>query len=117
MEEYNAELSDDSPPIFDTAAAPVKHKDNQLALLMKDMEVKAGTSHYEDDLMSFVTSQPIIIDCTPLQWWCRLEQRQRCPRLSRMAIAILSSQKGLSLALAGHAHGIGYGSHVLISRW
>jgi hypothetical protein len=90
MEEYNVELPDDSPPIFDTAAAPVKHKDNQLALLMKDMEVKADISQYEDDFMSFVTSQPIIIDCTPLQWWCRLEQRQRSPRLSRMAIAILS---------------------------
>jgi hypothetical protein len=55
---------------------------------MKDMEVKAGVSYYEDDFMSFTTLQPIAIDCTPLQWWCRLEQRQRYPRLSRIAIAI-----------------------------
>ncbi|ENH65032.1 Putative AC9 transposase [Fusarium oxysporum f. sp. cubense race 1] len=34
--------------------------------------------------------QPIEIDSTPLQWWCASEQRRRYPRLSRMAIAILS---------------------------
>jgi hypothetical protein len=46
MEEYNVELPDNPPAVFDTPAAPVKHKDNQLALLMKYMEVKAGVSHY-----------------------------------------------------------------------
>ncbi|EGU72823.1 hypothetical protein FOXB_16667, partial [Fusarium oxysporum f. sp. conglutinans Fo5176] len=32
----------------------------------------------------------IKIDCKPLEWWCRIEQRRQFPRLSRMAIDILS---------------------------
>lgn len=56
------------------SAAPARHKDNELALLD------------EDSFMSFITSSPIAIDCTSLGWWCRLEQRQRYPRLSGMVI-------------------------------
>lgn len=89
-EEYNVDLPNNHHAVPEPVVAPIKHKDNQLALLMKDIEVKAAISRDEDSFMSFITSQPIAIDYTPLQWWCRLEQRQQYPRLSRMAIAILS---------------------------
>ena len=43
-----------------------------------------------DDLSLFYNAEPIEIDCTPLAWWCRSEQLAHYPRLSRMAIDILS---------------------------
>jgi hypothetical protein len=70
---------------------PVRHKDNQLALLMKDVEVKTTVSRNEDNFMGFITSSPMAINCTPLEWWCRFEQRKRYPRLSGMAITVLLS--------------------------
>jgi hypothetical protein len=39
---------------------------------------------------SFITQTPNMIDCSPLAWWLREEQQQRYPRLSKMAIDILS---------------------------
>jgi hypothetical protein len=47
-----------------------------------------STDH--DDFMVFIETSPFEIDCKPLEWWCRIEQRSRYPRLSRMAITILS---------------------------
>ena len=46
----------------------------------------------EDDLTSFINEPAIKLPkgMTPLQWWCREEQRIRYPRLSRMAIDMLS---------------------------
>ncbi|KAH7064968.1 hypothetical protein B0J12DRAFT_734358 [Macrophomina phaseolina] len=61
-EEYNVGLPNDHPAVPEPVVAPIKHKDNQLALLMKDMEVKAAISRDEDSFMSFITSQPIAID-------------------------------------------------------
>jgi hypothetical protein len=43
-----------------------------------------------DEYKSFITQTPIAIDCSPLTWWLREEQSQRYPRLSKMAIDILS---------------------------
>ena len=43
-----------------------------------------------DEFEHFITADPIKIDCTPLEWWCRYEQRQAFPALSQMAIDILS---------------------------
>lgn len=41
--------------------------------------------------MAFIEAEPIDIDdLTPLEWWYGSEQRRRYPRLSQMAIAILS---------------------------
>jgi hypothetical protein len=62
----------------------VKHKDKKPALLIEYMEVRAGVLQYEDD-----PCQPIVLVCTLLQWWCTLEQRQPCSRLSCIAITIL----------------------------
>lgn len=43
-----------------------------------------------DEFERFVSGKPIKISCSPLAWWCREEQRIEYPRLSRMAINILS---------------------------
>jgi hypothetical protein len=43
-----------------------------------------------DDLKDFADSLVLQINCSPLEWWCRSEQRQRYPGLSHMAISILS---------------------------
>ena len=66
-------------------------KDNQLERLFQKAEVrKKAINTNLDDLNAFIAGDPIQIDCTPLQWWCRLEQRTQYPRLSQMAIDILS---------------------------
>jgi hypothetical protein len=46
----------------------------------------------EDDLAAFINEPAIKLPkgVTPLQWWCREEQRMRYPQLSRMAIDMLS---------------------------
>jgi hypothetical protein len=69
---------------------PVKHKDNQLDQLLRSMEVKTTVAIDRDCFETFVEAVPTQIDCTPLEWWCRIEQRRLHPRLSRMAIDILS---------------------------
>ncbi|KAM5529104.1 hypothetical protein FOXYSP1_16948 [Fusarium oxysporum f. sp. phaseoli] len=51
---------------------------------------KDAISTDSDNLDSFINALPLEIDCTPLEWWSRLEQRAQYPRLSRMAIDILS---------------------------
>lgn len=43
-----------------------------------------------DEYEAYTSQTPIPIDCSPLTWWLRDEQRERYPRLSKMAIDILS---------------------------
>lgn len=46
-----------------------------------------------DDFYRFINMEPIDLDgvkLTPLEWWCQPTQRRSYPRLSRMAITILS---------------------------
>ena len=44
-----------------------------------------------DDLLVFIEQENIDIgDHSPLEWWCLSEQRQRYPRLHRMAIDIFT---------------------------
>ncbi len=66
-QEYNVQLHDDVSTVTKPVAKPVRHKDNQLALLMKDVEVKTTISRTEDNFMGFITSSPIAIGCTPLE--------------------------------------------------
>lgn len=51
---------------------------------------KTTVSTDNDDFESFIHRDAILIDCTALEWWCQLAQRSRYPRLSQMAIDILS---------------------------
>lgn len=80
----------DHPVVSEPMPPPPKPQDNQLQLLMKDMEVVKPDLEIEDDFRIFVELPTFRIDCTPLQWWCRSEQRRQYPKLSRMAISILS---------------------------
>lgn len=70
---------------------PSKKHGTELDKLMKDMDVTTEEeSQDKDDFVAFTESTAVRIDCTPLEWWCRAEKRKNCPRLSRMAITILS---------------------------
>ncbi|KAG6989956.1 hypothetical protein FOFC_14091 [Fusarium oxysporum] len=89
-EEYNIELPTKPPAAPSAVADIVEHESNKLAQLARNMKVKTAVLRSEDYFVTFITAQPIEIDSTPLQWWCASEQRSRYPRLSRMAIAILS---------------------------
>jgi hypothetical protein len=73
----------------DTPVAPGKPP-SQLQLLLQEMEVETAVSTDSDNLEAFINAPAIKIDCEPLEWWCRTEQRRQFPRLSRMAIDILS---------------------------
>ena len=68
-----------------------KRPRNKLDGLKDSLRVKRVAVNSGDDFRSFAEGEPIDIgDSTPLEWWCRPEQRARYPQLSRMAIAILS---------------------------
>jgi hypothetical protein len=63
---------------------------NELDRLVSEISVVTTGSTDHDDFMVFIEALPFEIDCKPLEWWCRIEQRSRYPKLSRMAITILS---------------------------
>jgi hypothetical protein len=63
---------------------------NELDRLLSEIAVKTAISDDADDFVAFITAPPIKISCTPLEWWCRSDQRSRYPRLHQMAIAVLS---------------------------
>jgi hypothetical protein len=48
------------------------------------------TGGIDNDLHFFINDRPIRNTSTPLEWWCTTAQIKRYPRLSRMAIDILS---------------------------
>ncbi|KAG7409403.1 Zinc finger BED domain-containing protein DAYSLEEPER [Fusarium oxysporum f. sp. rapae] len=89
MTEYQG-LAISKEPERRPAPLPSK-KDGQLSFLFRSIEVKQkAISTDSDNLDSFINALPLEIDCTPLEWWSRLEQRAQYPRLGRMAIDILS---------------------------
>ena len=59
-------------------------------LLARELDVVGAAMYDLNEYTSFITQTPIAIDCSPLTWWLREEQRQRYPCLSKMAIDILS---------------------------
>lgn len=63
---------------------------NEMERLRQEIAVVADISADDDDFMRFINTTPYRINCTPLEWWCRIEQRRQYPRLHLMAIAILS---------------------------
>ena len=61
--------------------------------MLDDLEVDtAQQPTNEEDLLEFITGKVKVLpkDVTPLERWCRLEQRERYPRLPKMAIDIFS---------------------------
>jgi hypothetical protein len=92
-EAFKAALVLEGPPTPSSMPPPAKPSRNrgaELDLLMKDMEVVPADLRDEDDFRTFVESSPFRVDCRPLEWWSRSEQKSRYPRLYRMAMAILS---------------------------
>jgi hypothetical protein len=69
-----------------------KEKDNrelsEFEKLVQELDVTEDDG--EDEFERFVTATPHKINCSPLAWWCREEQRLEYPRLHRMAMDILS---------------------------
>ncbi|PCD22033.1 hypothetical protein AU210_010943 [Fusarium oxysporum f. sp. radicis-cucumerinum] len=59
-------------------------------LLARELDVVSPSMSELDEYDAFTTQPPIVIDCSPLSWWLREEQQQTYPRLSRMAVDILS---------------------------
>ncbi|OWT42365.1 hypothetical protein VFPPC_18496 [Pochonia chlamydosporia 170] len=93
-EEYNhdveVQLSEQS------LAAPVllkRKKDTMLSKMRLELRNKTmAKARGKDDFDSFISEAPITLaeGVTPLQWWCSDDVRTAYPRLSRMAIDILS---------------------------
>lgn len=83
----------DTPRGLDPPTPPPKPEKRSgiLADLLQLSEVsEEAPSAHADDLDAFINVTPFKIQCTPLEWWCRPEQRSQYPRLSRMAIDLLS---------------------------
>ncbi len=71
------------PPLSQPTPQPDEYE-----LLEQDLDVIQTSA---DDWISFIEADPTEITTqTALQWWCQEQQRTRHPRLSRMAIDILS---------------------------
>ncbi len=88
--EYNSIVPRESERPGD-AQEPLKEREDQLAFLLKSVEVKKKVAPTNTDSLDvFINASPVEVDCTPLKWWSRIEQRKQYPRLSRMAIDILS---------------------------
>ncbi|KID81650.1 transposase [Metarhizium guizhouense ARSEF 977] len=98
QEEYNYEQPGDHPSTPTSMPPPLAKKPNQLAILSKKLEVRTVNANVKDDFTSFINSDATDIppDCTPLEWWCQPQQRKQYPKLSRMAISILSIPAELS---------------------
>lgn len=71
-------------------SVPSRKRGSELDLLMRDMEVITADMWDGDDFRTFIELPPFRIDCSPLEWWSRSEQKSRYPRLHKMATAILS---------------------------
>jgi hypothetical protein len=75
---------------------PPRQRGAVLDPILKRIAVLAEDTLSDDNLKSFADSSVLQIHCSPLDWWCRSEQRQRYPELSHMAISILSLPAELS---------------------
>ena len=81
---------DDLIEVDDSSLSLEKPK-NELDRLKRSLQVDMTDLTDEDNVQLFINTRPIAIKpLTPLEWWCLPEQRQRYPRLHRMAIDILS---------------------------
>jgi hypothetical protein len=67
---------------------------NELDRLLNEIMVAGDIIRDVDDFENFIHNQPIKIEGSPLVWWCQRDQGRTYPRLSRMAIDILSVPPG-----------------------
>jgi hypothetical protein len=85
----------DSDEEIDTKEPEPKPKRaaNEFDRLMSSLRVRNTDEGTRDDFYTFIKHRPfahVSDGITPLAWWCESIQRALYPRLSRMAIAILS---------------------------
>ncbi len=71
-----------------------RRQPNEFNRLLDEMMVAEDITRDVDDFENFIHAKPIKIEGCPLLWWCQGEQRRAYPRLSRMAIDILSVPPG-----------------------
>jgi hypothetical protein len=80
-------------PVTSTPAAELGEKQRELTTyerLKQSMSVLDGPGD-EDEFEKFINAPPRHITTkTPLEWWCREEQRFEYPHLHQMAIEVLS---------------------------
>jgi hypothetical protein len=88
--DFKNRLPPERPTSSDIMPPPSKRRGVVLGQLFESMEAITSDSRTIDDFMTFIEQPTFRIDCTPFEWWCREEQRQRYPRLSQMALEILS---------------------------
>jgi hypothetical protein len=90
--EFNHGPPSEYPSTPATMPPPLAKKQNQLAILSKKLEVRTINASVSDDFTSFINGMATYIppDCTPLGWWCQPQQRRQYPKLSRIAISVLS---------------------------
>jgi hypothetical protein len=94
-EEYRVELLNNHPVISEPGSSSPPPPQNYLDMLLRRLQPPTQTADdtdNADNFVAFVEAPPTKLgkDTTPLGWWCDPTTRRRYPRLSRMAIAILS---------------------------
>jgi hypothetical protein len=87
--EYTILQVEDTAAIQEMPPPRAQRELNEFDRLISEVSVITTGSTDHDDFTAFIEASPFEINCTALEWWCRIEQRSRYPRLSRMAIAIL----------------------------
>jgi hypothetical protein len=78
-------VASEMPKFVDGSQSP-----DEYDLLAQQLDVVGPAMDEIDEYKSFISQTPITIDGSALAWWLREEQQQRYPRLSKMAIDILS---------------------------
>lgn len=94
-DEFNTQPNEDTHLSGDAAIVVELEsvKLNSFAKYKAKQKLDYASPRAVDDFYCFIDMAPIDLDSmklTPLEWWCQSAQRQSYPRLSRMAITILS---------------------------
>lgn len=63
---------------------------DEFDIIERELNVVQLKASKRDDIDSFITAEPVHIEKTALEWWLEEAQRRTYPRLSQMAIDILS---------------------------
>lgn len=82
-DDYKGLTTIDSTPSLVPDAQPDEYD------LAQELDVR-GTVSSVNEYEAYTSQTPIVIECSPLTRWLRDEQQERYPRLSKMAIDILS---------------------------
>lgn len=94
-DEFNTQATEDGHPPGNAAAEIGLElgKPNSFAEYKAKQKPEYTQPGAVDDFYRFINMEPIDLDgakLTPLEWWCQPTQRRSYPRLSHMAITILS---------------------------